>query len=369
MTGFKARLQRVLGPITLPNACSIGDLPPANPTVLRAVRDYRLRWRRRYLLARAFRRRRQVRVVQDRTASIAPGAILAFVTLRNEALRLPHFLQHYRRLGVDHFIVVDNASDDGSLALLRGQPDVSLWVTDAGYKQSRFGLDWLTWLQRKHGSGHWCLTLDADEVLVYPYHETRNLRALTEQLQAEGRQAFGAMMLDMYPKGPLAAQDYTPGQDPTEVLPWFDAGNYMVQVQPRLGNLWIQGGPRARHFFADQPRLAPTLNKVPLVFWRRGYVYVNSTHAILPRRLNGVFDTTGGERISGILLHTKFLPQIVEKSAEERQRQQHFANSSLYDAYYANLTQSPDLWCAASRRYTGWRQLEAMGLMSRGGWI
>jgi hypothetical protein len=90
---------------------------------------------------------------------------------------------------------------------------------------------------------------------------------------------------------------------------------------------------------------------------------------VLPRKLNAVFDEAGGERISGILLHTKFLPIIVAKSAEERERQQHFANSTLYQSYYDSLMQSPDLWCEQSQRYTGWRQLEAMGLMSRGGWV
>ena len=108
---------------------------------------------------------------------------------------------------------------------------------------------------------------------------------------------------------------------------------------------------------------------MPLVRWDRRFAYVNSTHAILPRRLNAVFDEAGGERISGVLLHTKFLPIIVEKSAEERQRQEHFANSALYDDYYRSLMESPDLWSPQSHRYTGWRQLEAMGLLSRGGWI
>ena len=362
-------MRRILGPVTLPNAMSIGEVPAILPSVMEGLRAYRLRWKRRQLVLRAFRKRSQMQALRDRTKDIRPGTILAFATVRNEAVRLPHFLDHHRRLGVDHFLFVDNDSDDGSQTLLAAQPDVSVWVAKAGYKQSRFGLDWITWLQRKHGHGHWCLTLDADEILVYPYHETRNLRALTERLTLDGQRAFGAMMLDMYPKGSLTAQQYAPGQDPVEVLAWFDGGNYAVQVQPRMWNLWIQGGPRARSFFADQPRLAPTLNKVPLVFWHRSYAYVNSTHAMLPRRLNLIYDGDGGEQLSGILLHTKFLPVVVEKSVEEQARQQHFANSDLYDDYYRSLTRSPDLWCPASRRYTGWRQLEAMGLMSRGGWI
>ena len=362
-------MRRVLGPVTLPHAVAIAELAAARLSVLEVWRAYRLRWKRRLLLVRAFRKRRQVRAVVDRTATIAPGAILAFVTVRNEGLRLPFFLDHHRKLGVDHFLIVDNGSADGSRDWLTGQDDVSLWVTGHGYKQSRFGLDWLTWLQRRHGSGHWCLTLDADEILIYPYHESRDLRALTGRLDDLGLSVFGAMLLDMYPKGPLAAHSYQPGQNPVEVLPWFDSGNYVVQVQPGLRNLWIQGGPRARSFFAGEPRRAPTLNKVPLVKWQRGFAYVNSTHAMLPRRLNAVFDEVGGERISGILLHTKFLPVVVEKSAEERARKQHFANSALYDDYYHRLSQSPDLWCNRSHRYTGWRQLEALGLMSRGGWV
>ena len=105
------------------------------------------------------------------------------------------------------------------------------------------------------------------------------------------------------------------------------------------------------------------------MLWDRGYAYVNSTHGLLPAHLNAVFDERGGECLSGILLHSKFLPVVVEKSREERGRRQHFANSALYDGYYEGVMASPDLWCAQSRRYTGWRQLEALGLMSRGGWV
>lgn len=328
-----------------------------------------MRWRRRRLLARALARARQLRAVADRTAVIAAGDVLAAMTVRNEAARLPYFLSHHRSLGVRHFLVVDNNSTDGTAEYLAAQPDVSLWSTARSYKASRFGLDWLTYLLARHAHGHWCLTLDADEVLIYPHWETRNLQALTGWLEAQGREMMGAIMLDMYPDGPLDAARYTPGDDPFATLGWYDSGNYAVQVQPRMRNLWIQGGVRARMFFTAEPRRAPTLNKIPLVRWNRRYAYVNSTHALLPPRLNLVYDETGGEVISGVLLHSKFLPEVVAKSAEEKARREHFANSTLYDAYYDHLIAAPTLWCAASHRYSGWRQLEAEGLMSRGGWV
>ena len=335
----------------------------------RLWQSYGLRWKRRRLLFRAWRKRRQLRAVVDRSGQIQPGDILAFSTVRNESIRLPFFLDHYRRLGVRHFLFVDNGSTDGTTDYLTSQPDVSLWQSAHSYKLSRFGLDWLTWLQIRHGHGHWVLTVDADEILIYPYCTSRPLSALTEWLESQSIGSFGAIMIDLYPKGRLDAVAYQAGQDPINALGWFDRGNYMIRQQALLQNLWIQGGVRARCFFADDPRRAPTLSKTPLVKWNRTYAYVSSTHSLLPRRLNRIYGDDGRELMSGALLHTKFLHTIVEKSREEKQRQEHFANSALYDSYYDRLAEAPDLWCEQSSRFAGWRQLEAMGLLSRGGWL
>nr|WP_241741325.1 glycosyltransferase family 2 protein [Gemmobacter straminiformis] len=328
-----------------------------------------MRWKRRRLLARAIGKRHDLAPVVDRTADISRDDILCFAVVRNEALRLPWFLEYHRNLGVARFLIVDNASTDGTQDLLSAQPDVSLWRTGAGYKASRFGLDWTNWLLARYGHGHWCLTLDADEALVYPYCDTRDLRALTGWLDGQGRDMFPAMMLDMYPKGPVAVQEYRAGDDPFAVLQWFDSANYGMRVQKPMGNLWLQGGPRARMFFADAPERAPTLNKVPLVRWNRRYAYVNSTHSLLPPRLNRFYESDGGEAPSGLLLHSKFLNLAVARAAEEKARGEHFSNAALYDRYYDELSSNPDLWCSTSRRYDGWRGLEALGLMSRGGWL
>lgn len=335
---------------------------------MRLWERYRLRLRRKRLRFRAFRKRRDLRMVSDRTAGITARAILLFSVIRNERIRLAYFLDYYRRLGVEHFLIVDNDSDDGTREFLAAQADVSLWSTGARYQSARYGTDWLNWLLACHGHGHWTLTADVDEFFVYPFCDTRPIRALTDWLDAEAVRSFPAMMLDMYPKGPIAAQTYREGQNPFEIADGFDSGNYMISRNAVYGNLWIQGGPRARVFFADDPRNAPSLNKIPLVKWHRSYAYVNSTHMLLPRGLNLVYDSQGGERASGCLLHAKFLSTFSEKVAEELQRKQHFAASQEYLAYAASDPGQTDLWCKWSEKYINWRQLEILGLMSKGNW-
>ena len=330
--------------------------------------SYRMRLRRKHAHARAWRKRFSMRSVRDRTRNIRPGDILLFSTFRNEHVRLPYFLDYYRELGVSHFLMVDNASTDGGPDYLAAQPDVSLWTTAASYKRARFGVDWLNHLQRRYGHGHWTLVVDPDELFVYPFCDTRPLRALTDWLDVSGVRSFGAMLLDMYPKGPIDAVPYRAGQDPVEIAAWFDPGNYMISRNPSYWNLWIQGGPRARVFFPDRPAKAPALNKIPLVKWDRRYAYVSSTHMLLPRGLNLTYDQWGGERVSGVLLHTKFLDTFGAKAQEELERGEHYAGSVEYKAYAETVQHNPELWCNWSEKYINWRQLEILGLMSKGNW-
>lgn len=330
--------------------------------------SYQLRWRRKRLLLRAWRKGRRLTPVADRTAGIARDAVLAFACLRNERIRLPYFLRYYRDLGIGHFLIVDNGSTDGSRDYLAGQPDVSLWTTPDSYRAARYGMDWINALLRRHGHGHWALTVDPDEFFVYPYCDTRPIRALTDWLDNYGVRSFPAMLLDMYPKGPISLEPYREGQNPFEIASWFDGGNYMIARNPTLKNLWIQGGPRARLMFADRPLDAPSLNKIPLVRWHRSYAYVSSTHMLLPRGLNLTYDEWGGEKASGCLLHAKFISTLPAKVEEELGRQEHFAAGREYRAYAERLKDDPDLWCKWSEKYINWRQLEILGIMSKGNW-
>jgi hypothetical protein len=335
---------------------------------LRLFDKYRLRVRRQRLRIRAFRKRRELTAVQVRRGLTAGKGVVLAATVRNERLRLPYFLDYYRKLGISHFIVIDNGSDDGSGTYLATQPDVSLWRTTHSYAGARYGVDWINWLLSRHCHGRWTLTVAVDEFFVYPYCDTRPVNALTDWLESYGVRSFPAMLLDLYPKGPVGAEPYHEGQNPFEIASWFDSGNYMITRNALYGNLWIQGGPRARVFFPEQPAAAPSLNKIPLVKWDRKTTYVHSTHMLLPRGLNLGYDTKGGEMISGCLLHAKFLSVFPEKVAEEMQRSEHFAESQEYRAYAAAELDQTNLWCKWSEKYINWRQLEILGLMSKGNW-
>lgn len=329
---------------------------------------YRLRLKRRRLLWRSFRSRHHLQSVIDRTADIGATDILLVSVQRNEGTRLPYFLNYYRDLGVTHFLFIDNGSDDGSAQFLADQQDVSVWHTTQSYRDARFGLDWLTWLQIRYCHAHWTLTADVDELLIYDGYDRHDLRELTQMLDARGQVAFGALMLEPYPKGALDQQPGAPDQNPMDVLQWFDAGPYRAVRQAPMGNLWVQGGVRERVFFADQPEKSPTLNKLPLVKWNRRYAYVNSTHSALPRRLNAQYDGPGTKTPAGVLLHTKFLPEIVSRSAIERARGQHFTRPEEFDAYYDALTRAPDLWIPQSTQFGDAAQLVDLGLMPRLEW-
>ena len=327
-----------------------------------------MRLRRKRRILRGMRKSRELTPVQDNTARIKPADILLVCTFRNEQIRLPYFLKYYRDLGVQHFLFIDNGSEDGAAEYLSGMEDVSLWHTTASYKRATYGVDWMNHLLRKYAHGHWALVVDPDEFFVYPFCDTRPVRALTDWLDSSQIRSFASMLLDVYPKGRLDQAVYRSGQDPLEIAPWFDSGNYSMSLNKEYGNLWIQGGARARVFFSKNPKKAPALNKIPLVKWDRRFAFVSSTHMLLPRGLNLVYETGGGEKASGVLLHAKFLDTFAAKAEEEMDRKQHHAASAEYKAYREALRDHPDMWCKWSERYINWRQLEILGLMSKGNW-
>lgn len=341
-------------------------VPPAPPKPPAGARGRAfLATKRARLLARAWWKGRELRRLSGPPTPLGRHDLPCLAVMRNEALRLPRWLDHHRRLGVDRFLVVDNGSADGTREVLEREPDVALWGTEASYRGARFGTDWVNHLLGRFGAGRWCLTLDADELLIYPHWEERGLRALGRALDARSQPALPCLMVELYPKGPVSRAAAALRDDPLPARPFFDPSGYRSRRQARFGCRLVQGGPRDRLLFAANPAAAPTLSKLPFLRWRPGQAYVVSTHFALPASLNAALEGGG---IGGALLHTKLGPDLPARAREERARGQHFADPARHERYYDALAADPDFWWPGARAFEGWRQLEALGLMGRGGW-
>ncbi len=293
--------------------------------------------------------------LDNRPTDVLDGAILCFAFFRDEVLRLPYFLDYHRALGVGRFFVIDNSSTDGTTPLLLAQRDVHVFAAPGSYAASLCGVTWLNALLAAYAIGHWALTLDADELLVYPACETLPLRAFTAHLARAGANALSGFLLDMYGAGPIRTAHYQPGAPFLATCPFFDADTYHERTPEGLP---ARGGPRYRLFWEgrDRPKPSPVLHKVPLVRWRDGLRYEASTHRISDVTLT---DTTC------VLLHFKLFADLLENAAREASRQEHWDGAAQYASYHAALRDRPDISAqfAGSVRYEGSRQLVAIGLM------
>jgi PST family polysaccharide transporter len=302
-----------------------------------------------------------------------PGDIRVFSKCRNERLRLPAFLAHYRHLGVTQFFIVDNDSGDGSTEYLAAQPDVHLFRVAGRFSEARGGTDWLNALLREFGDGSWCVTVDVDELLVYSGSERASLQTLTAHLDRGGYEALSCLLLDLYPAGPLRDGAYRAGDELLAAAPYFDAVGYERSQAELCPNVLIRGGMRLRIFYPEfnaRGRAAklldaifeqrrpspPCLTKIPLVRWDRTSEYLNCNHFVSPKKVAP--DT-------GILLHFKFLHDFHDRAVQEAARGEYYNGASEYLRYAQRLSQNPALTLAneASVRFEGTRQLVRLGLI------
>jgi len=289
----------------------------------------------------------------------APGEIRLFTCVQDEALRLPWLLDHHRRLGVQRFFVVDNASTDGTAAFLLSQPDVHSFHVRGSFRDAGFGVSWINTLLDAFGHDHWCVCIDGDELLSYPRCESVPLSRLTAYLDDRGMRVLFALVLDLYAEGPIRAAAYAAGQPFTDASPFFDPSPYETRRGSRFPFFQLYGGPRERVFWAPPHRNPepPMMSKLPLIRWTRGMRFVHSVHSLA--------EPVPLADLRGAVLHFKFFHDFPERVAALVARDQHYGGSREYRRYAAVLAEQPDLSLhhPGSVRYEGPRQLEALGLM------
>lgn len=319
--------------------------------------------------------------------------VRVFSVVRDEARRIPYLLAYYRKLGVSRFFFVDNGSTDGTTALLLAQPDCHVFHTTDSYAEASVGMSWTMRLMDLYGEGRWCLVADADELLVYPRCETVRLPEFCSWLDAEGSEAVKMFMLDMYCDGPISGAVCEPGRDFREICPYFDKDYAPLErvALRRSKKLFpaqdMIGGPRARCFYGDQgvnstarrlfvhfaetlplklrrlglpvPQIhvkTPTLVKIPLIKWRRGYFYPASTHQIVP--------AVRASAVTAVFLHFKFFADFHDRAVKAVQGGQHSQGGVEYKRYVDRIGSVESFMYEGSTRYEDSAGLEKLGLIA-----
>lgn len=287
----------------------------------------------------------------SRGPDLAPEAIVLVACVRNEMIRIAQFLHHYRRIGVDHFLIVDNASGDGTAEWLEQQSDVSLYRTTQSFAAARCGWAWIETLLDRHAADRWCLVADADELLVYPGYPDRGLRDVIAYHEANGFTAMASLMLDMY------AATLCPSKEAVgslfDLCPYYDSDGIRVFCRVLLDRAQdrLDGGFRQRVLGTRV-----ILNKIALFHNGPGVRLSLSNHAILGARCSD---------LRAVHLHFKYLADFRERVAGEMARGEHWNGASEYRSYARALgdRKSLDVLYAGSRRWAGAKPLVDCGIM------
>ena len=260
--------------------------------------------------------------------------ILCCVVVRNESKRLPYFLSYYRQKGVDRFFIVDNDSTDDTMDFLLNQNDVYTWHSKLSFNRANVGSAWFEVLLRKYGLDHWCLIVDADEILYYPESGNKGLHELCEELDQKNQKALSTVLLDMYSDKPIKDTHYEKGQSFLEVCPYFDKKFYHIKHEyagPYRNLTCYFGGVRHRIFGGDY-----LISKVPLIKYNLDTVLTGGQHYTN-------YPTEKIASFSGCLLHFKFFSTFHNYVENEIARREHYNHASQYMHYSKSLDDNPEL--------------------------
>ena len=141
-----------------------------------------------------------------------PEALTLCAVARNEMYFLPAFLEHYRKLGIQQFAILNDRSRDGTKEYLLSQPDVVLLQSNYRYGDEvdlptdiadtmtaqRILYIWRTILFNRFAKDRWAVQVDLDEFIHLPLGKTFEDIAAT--LNYEGTNLAYGVMLDVYPE-------------------------------------------------------------------------------------------------------------------------------------------------------------------------
>lgn len=293
---------------------------------------------------------------------LTPGPAL-FTMMRNEAYLCPYFFDHYRRLGIENFVVYEDHSTDATLDYLCAQPDTLVLTSGIKYQErmangKAFHQNLVNWVPESLGPERWVLYVDADEFLFLP-EDFASVEALYRWLDARGHTSALAAMVDFYPR--CLGERNVPGDvSPFQASPYFDVDKaFRRPTRPGEPFVKLPGGIRARlqaMLKAEDPACHDRIYK------GRGYKMASTWKTPFIKTGTGTYrvNSHGANRFPPLqiglaLAHFKFHPGLDRIIEDALHLNNHYLDSIEYRFLQAVIErfETRDLRHAGSRRFTG----------------
>jgi len=173
------------------------------------------------------------------------ASVVLVCVVWNELLLLQFFIDHYKTVGVEHFIFIDNNSDDGTTEYLISRDDVNieLYAEHGSYRDAKFGIDWVNSILNETLQNKWCLVVDIDELLILK--DGMLLPQLAVLMESVGANIAETVLVDFYPRAfdESVLQQGLSFFNHSNCFHKFTNNNILVRRAPD-GSLDVKGGVR-----------------------------------------------------------------------------------------------------------------------------
>ena len=216
-----------------------------------------------------------IKILKENATNVDEKSPILVCLVKNELQRMKKFFEHYRKIGIERFAIIDNDSDDGTLEFCLAQKDADVFFIKQPFTSPRH-VSWVNKILCHYGYNRWYLSVDADEFLDYIDSENKEIRDVVSFAEKNSLHRILAVQVDFYSAENLFASQND--EIAWEKLKYFDSSSYEIKSLPAYK--LIVGGPRKRVL-----KTYSVLTKYPL-FYHQTSDIMPSMHYLYPYEKN-----------------------------------------------------------------------------------
>jgi hypothetical protein len=270
------------------------------------------------------------------------------------------FLEHCLALGAARIVLLDNGSQDSTVA--RAQRYERVTILRCTLPFHVYEPDMKRFLIERYAEGRWCLAADVDELFDYPGSDRLPFAGFLRYLDEHRYTAVAALLLDLFADGPLPEWPEG-GRAMIEACVWYDPAGFRPWRFPWLRranrfadpNLPLYEGGIREQLFGRRT----ITTKFPLLRYQRD-------GGLNLRSLEHTIEGGHVADVSAVLRHYKFDRAFLERWRMAAERGRHRVHIKDHRAASVVAEQNPQLVLRgpAARRLAHVNQLVDEGLLS-----